>query len=97
MNLPDPASLVRNEAIVFTELDGVVVMLDAKVGRYYELDPVGSRIWTLLEDKPSLVQLRDALTTEFDVSGEACLEELTQFMSELTKRGLVTEAGDGAE
>ncbi len=97
MNVSDSAPLARNEAVVFTELDGDVVMLDAKAGRYYELDSVGSRIWTLLEDKPTLAQLRDALAVEFDVGGEALLEDIHQFMSELAKRGLVAEAGDEAE
>ena len=97
VKLLDDTPLARNEAVVFTELDGEVVMLDAKAGRYYELDSVGSRIWTLLEDKPTMAQLRAALAAEFDVSSETCLEDISHFMNELAKRGLVAEVVDGAE
>ena len=51
----------RNEAIVFTDLDDTIVMMDVDEGQYYELDPVGARIWGLLETGRSAADLCDAL------------------------------------
>ena len=63
-----PTSQVsRNEAIVFTDLDDTIVMMDVDEGQYYELDPVGARIWGLLETGRSAADLCDTLAAEFDV------------------------------
>ena len=94
MSLPASAPLVRSESVVFTELDDEVVMLDVKSGQYYELDAIGARIWVLLEDKPSMTALRDALTAEYDVDGETCLKDLDDFIGNLAQLGLVAAAPD---
>lgn len=96
MTLSTTAPLVRSEAVVFTELDGEVVMLDTEAGQYYELDSIGSRIWMLLEDSPSMARLRDALTAEFDVDAETCRNDLASFLENLAELGLVASAADEA-
>ena len=50
----------RNEAIVFTDLDDTIVMMDVDEGQYYELDPVGARIWGLLEPAAAISATRAA-------------------------------------
>ena len=89
MKLPITAPLVRNGSAVFTELDDQVVMLDTEGGKYYELDPVGSRIWVLLEGEPSMAELRDALVAEFEVDAETCRNDLADFLEKLVELGLV--------
>ena len=84
-NEPDmavaPASRVsRNEAIVFTDLDDTIVMMDVDEGQYYELDPVGARIWTLLETDRSAADLCDALAAEFDVDPDTCHRDTLEFL-----------------
>lgn len=96
MTLSTTAPLVRSEAVVFTELEGEVVMLDTEGGQYYELDSIGSRIWMLLEDRPSMAKLKDALTAEFDVDEETCRVDLADFIENLAKLGLVASAVDEA-
>lgn len=95
MKLPMSAPLVRSGAAVFTELDDQVVMLDTEGGKYYELDPVGSRVWALLEGEPPMAALRDALTAEFEVDPETCLNDLAEFLEKLVDLGLVAVGQDG--
>ena len=64
-------------------------MLDTRSGQYLELDAVGARIWMLLEDGPSMLELRDLLTAEFDVDAETCLNELTEFVEKLVELKLI--------
>ena len=93
-------SVRRSEAVVFTELDDLVVMLDTDKGLYYELDGVGSRIWNLLEEEPTVRGLHRALTGEFDVDAETCRDELLTFIEKLHGLSLVRldeEASSGAE
>ncbi len=97
MPLSVSTPLARSESVVFAELGDQVVMLDTKAGRYYELDAVGTRVWELLEGRLSMAGLRDALTAEFDVDEETCLNDLSGFLEELAALGLVAAALDGAE
>ena len=77
----DPTSRVsRNEAIVFTDLDDTIVMMDVDEGQYYELDPIGARIWTLLETGRSAAELCDAMAEEFDVDPDTCHRDTLEFL-----------------
>ncbi len=90
MNFPVSAPHAHGKAVVYTELDdATVVLLDTVKGAYYELDAVGSRIWQLLEGGLSAMQLRDALTGEFDVDEPTCLDDLADFLGNLAELGLI--------
>ena len=77
----DPTSVVsRNEAIVFTDLDDTIVMMDVDEGKYYELDPIGVRIWTLLETSRTAADICDALARQFDVALDTCRRDTLEFL-----------------
>ena len=82
----EPSSRVlRSEAIIFTELDDAVVMMDAEAGSYYELDPVGSRIWALAESRPRVAEVCAALVAEYEVARDTCADEVRAFLEELRR------------
>lgn len=81
--------VVRSEAIIFTELDDVVVMMDAEEGSYYELNPVGARIWALAESGPRIAEVCGALVAEYEVVPDRCAEGVLAFLEELHRREVV--------
>lgn len=81
--------VVRSEAIDFTELDDTVVMMDVDEGRYYELDPVGARVWALIESRPRVTEVCEALAAEYEVDPETCREETGAFLGELSRLAVV--------
>ena len=60
--------VVRNDAMLFTELDDVVVMMGVGEGRYYELHPVGTRVWALLETGRPVSEV----CAEYDILPDIC-------------------------
>lgn len=94
-----PSSRVaRSEAVVSTELDGSVVMMDVEEGRYYELNPVGARVWNLVESRPRVGGVYQALATEYEVPPERCRDEVRGFMDRLLRLGVLrTVPGDDAK
>jgi hypothetical protein len=44
-----------------------MVLLNLETGIYFGLDPVGTRIWTLLREHESLQQVFEVLLQEYDV------------------------------
>ena len=69
-----------SEAIVFTHLDDTIVMMDVEEGSYYELDPVASRIWTLLKEPRSASSICEALADEYDVDAQTCQRDTLAFL-----------------
>lgn len=87
--LPAHALVVRNPTPLAADLDGETVVLNLDSGKYYDMNAVGSRIWTLLERPIAVGALIDALVGEFEVQREACEKEVQAFLRELRANGLV--------
>ena len=96
MNVSPDAVLRRNTGIIFTDLDDTVVMMDADRGRYYELDPIGTRIWTLLETERSVTEVCEILLGEYDVTPEVCRRDVLAFVERAGELGIVETGGEAA-
>ena len=83
MSIELSARVTRNQAIVFTELDDTIVMMDVEEGRYYELDAVGARVWALLENGPLVDEVCEAMAGEYEVAPETCRKDVLGFLEEL--------------
>jgi len=67
-------------------------ILNLKNTVYYGLDPVGSRIWALLQQKRSVGELRDLLVEEYDVEAERCERDLLDLLEKMRTEGLIQVA-----
>jgi hypothetical protein len=76
--------------VVFRELDGEAVILNLESGRYFGLDPVGTRIWQICEGSGSLRSVWQAMQDEFDAPAEQLQADLLAFVDQLSSEGLVT-------
>jgi len=56
---------------------------------YYGLDPVGTRVWHLLQKPKSVSELRDALVDEYDVDAERCENDLLELLEKMRVEGLI--------
>lgn len=70
------------------------VLLHLSHGSYFGLDAVGTRIWQLIGTPVTLAELRDALTSEFDVSAQQMEADLLELMGELQQRQLIVLADE---
>lgn len=75
--------------IVFHDLDGEVVLLNLKSGVYFGLDPVGSRVWGLIDGRRTADDIVAALTTEYDVDTSTCTADVASLLAALRHNGLV--------
>lgn len=84
------ASHVRiPEGVLSRNLQGEEVILDLSTGVYFGLDPIGTRIWHLINERRPLRKVLDALLDEYDVAEDACAGDLLEFVAEMHKKGLV--------
>ena len=79
----------RNQEIDASDLDGEKVMMDMDRGNYFMLNPIGSRIWDLINEPISVRRLVSLLREEYDVSEDECLEGVKDFLHELHHSNLL--------
>ena len=78
-----------SDEVLAQEVGDEIVLLDLAGERYFGLDPVGTRIWTLLPDCPDLATVLDRLCAEFDAPRERIQADLLALVEALLDAGLV--------
>ena len=84
--------LTRSESIVFTALDDTIVMMDVDEGHYYELDPIATRIWELIDEGATVGAICDALVEQYEVDPQECQQDTMEFLKQAAERRLVLAA-----
>lgn len=74
---------------VSVEVEGEAVILSLADGVYYGLDPVGARVWQLMEQPRTVAELRDAVVAEWEVDAPTAERDLLALLADLAARGLV--------
>lgn len=74
-----------------------VAILDLDRSKYYGLDPVGARIWELMQTPVALSAVLDALVAEFDVDNTTARNDLLALVDELLETQLVELRGARAD
>lgn len=66
------------------------VILDVDRGQYFGLDAVGTRIWQLLSEGGSNLQIAAKLAQEFDVDEEEARNDVQALLDELLQAELIS-------
>jgi hypothetical protein len=77
------------ETVLFRDLDGEAVLLATESGKYFGLNEVGTRMWTLLHRHGDIEAVCHALLAEYEVPEERLREDVSRFVGALADRGLV--------
>lgn len=64
-------------------------ILNLKNSMYYGLDPVGARVWSLLQKPRSIVEVRDVLLSEYEVAADRCEADLLALLEKMLSEGLI--------
>jgi Coenzyme PQQ synthesis protein D (PqqD) len=88
MKLAD--KIIVSPQVVAREVGNETVILDLVSGNYFGLDPVGARMWQLMEAGTSLAAVCDALVAEYDVSREALQRDVLALARDLVEKKLVS-------
>lgn len=74
---------------VGSEVAGEAIILNLQSGMYYGLNPVGARIWHLIQEPKTVDVIRQTLLEEYAVEPEICDRDLQALLQELLSHGLV--------
>lgn len=92
---PTPAAvtletvLERSQDVLYQEVGGEAVLLDLSSEQYFGLDPVGTRIWNLLDGESALGRIHATLVDEYEADPVRIGEDLLALAQTLAEAGLV--------
>jgi hypothetical protein len=87
----------RNENFVFRKIDNETILVPIKdnvgdMGFIFNLNEVGAFVWEHLDGKNRLIDIRNMISKEFEVSSEEAEKDLCEFVSELKEIHAVLQA-----
>ena len=89
ITLSDTSRIVVSSDQLSCDLAGEAAILNLKSGVYYGLDPVGARIWTLVQAPVTFAQIRDALLAHYDVEEVRLDADIRDLLGKLAEQGLI--------
>lgn len=84
--------LQRNSSILWRELDGEAVLLSPSAGSSYNLNPVGTFIWKLLDGKHTPTDIATAICEVYEVEFEQALQDVQAILADMRTNNLLSEA-----
>jgi hypothetical protein len=84
--------LVVSKQQVACDMGDETAILNLKNGVYYGLDPVGARVWQLIQQPVTPAQIRDVLKGEYDVEAAQLEADIRHLLDQLAEHGLVENA-----
>jgi hypothetical protein len=87
--ISDRSVVVATKDQVSCDLAGEAAILNIKSGVYYGLDPVGARIWNLMQEPRAVIEIQNTITGEYDVEQEQCARDLISLLEKLLAEGLI--------
>ena len=78
----------RNEDFVFRKIQDETILVPIKdnvgdMGSIYNLNEVGAFVWEQIDGKKTLLDLKNLMVEEYEVSSRQAEEDLCEFVSEL--------------
>ena len=83
------STVVAGEKQLSSTVEEEIVILQLHEGAYYGLDPVGARVWSLIQQPRTVAEICDALVAEYDIGRERCEQDVVALVAELRDRALV--------
>ena len=83
------SKVVVADDVVSCDLDGEAAILNLKDGVYYGLDPIGAKIWNLIQNPMILSDVVEKIWEEYDVKKDECTDDIFELIEELLNNGLV--------
>ena len=68
------------------------VLLDPRRGRYYGLDEVGGRVWSLASERRSLGEILTVLADEYEVERDQLETDVAEVLRALKTKGLIEDS-----
>ncbi|MTK63719.1 MAG: PqqD family protein [Methanobacterium sp.] len=94
MKISNKTTVVVADDIISCELDGEAAILTMNDGIYYGLNPIGAKIWNLIQKPIKINEIISVIMKEYNVETERCQIDIQTLINDLLNHGLVKVNAD---
>ena len=76
------------ETVYTQEVGEETILLDTRGGRYFSLDPIGTRMWQLIRELGTLRLVYETILNEYEVTPEQLETDLLALVAKMIDKGL---------
>lgn len=76
------------ETVYTQEVGEETILLDTRGGRYFSLDPIGTRMWQLIRELGTLRLVYEAILNEYEVMPEQLETDLLALVTKMIDKDL---------
>jgi hypothetical protein len=87
VNIKSKITLSKN--VFAQEIDDETIILDSTTQEYFSLNEIGKVIWSLLEEKNNLEEIKAEMLEMYEVPQEQIEKDLLNFIQALEQKGLI--------
>lgn len=80
---------VKSEKIASRIIDSEAIIVLLEKQQTIILNEVGSYIWEIIDGKRNISELTQIISSEFDITYEEALNDIVEFIEDMTKRGAI--------
>jgi len=89
MKISLTARIIIPDDVLVQELQGESVLLNVNTENYYGLDEVGTRMWMVLSESPSIADAIDKLLEEYEVERATLESDVIDLLNKLLEKKLI--------
>ena len=88
----------RNEDFVFRKIGNETILVPIKnnvgdMGYIYNLNELGAFVWDKLDGMDRLLDIKNSIVAEFEVSAQQAKKDLCEFVDDLKEIGAIVQSG----
>ena len=87
MNIKSKITLSKN--VFAQEIDEETIILDSETQEYFSINEIGKVIWSLIEEKKNLEEIKAEMLDMYEVPQEQIEKDLLNFIQALEQKGLI--------
>jgi hypothetical protein len=79
----------KKDGVVWSEVDGNVVVLDLATAEYHSLNRTGTRLWLAVQEDTTADDLAEKLVAAYGIDLGHALKDVDRFLAEMVERDLI--------
>ena len=87
MNINSKITLSKN--VFAQEIDDETIILDSVTQEYFSINEIGKVIWSLIEEKKNLEEIKAEMLDMYEVPQEQLEKDVLNFLQALEQKGLI--------
>ena len=87
MNIKSKITLSKN--VFAQEIDEETIILDTETQEYFSINEIGKVIWSLIEEKKNLEEIKAEMLDMYEVPQEQLEKDVLNFLQALEQKGLI--------